>query len=435
LTNLGVQQNFQVGGDYRDIYVSSNSTKQILGISENKVVNSQIFATAPDQTVLLNTATAFLQGLYPPLEGLDPEIMSQTLNNGSTYENPLNGYQYVVLHGEDADAPDTIWLKGDEECPAASKSQKRFKNSTEFKAIDEATRSFYESFWEDIDSVYDYQESNMTYGNAYDIFDLLNVASIHNASSAGNVTEDELFQLRTLADSNEFGQNYNSSDLARSLGGQTFAGAVIDQLNQTVSTKGKLKFSLMAGSYDTFLAFFGLADLTSASGDFFGLPHYAATMSFELFTEETVDAFPSNVDDLKVRFLFRNGSDDGELLRVYPLFGRTDVVMSWTDFVSEMQGVAITSAEDWCNTCQSELLFCAAYNSTTATPSTQDHGDGGMSNAVAGVIGAMVTLGVVAILGAIAFFVLRRRRTGSIPAGTTPAANEKQDARSDSESA
>jgi len=62
LTNLGFQMNFQVGEDYRAIYVSSKSPKKILGISENKHTPAQVFASAPDQSVLLNTATAFLQG-------------------------------------------------------------------------------------------------------------------------------------------------------------------------------------------------------------------------------------------------------------------------------------------------------------------------------------------------------------------------------------
>ena len=157
-----MQQNFQVGGDYRSLYVASNSSKQILGIAEDKVINSQIFATAPDQSVLLNTATAFLQGLYPPLEGINSQIASQTLNNGSTYVNPLNGYQYVVLHGEENESPNTIWLKGDESCPTATKSSNAFKKSAEFQSREKATKSFYNSFWEIMQNVYDYSPSNMT---------------------------------------------------------------------------------------------------------------------------------------------------------------------------------------------------------------------------------------------------------------------------------
>ncbi|KAF2281019.1 phosphoglycerate mutase-like protein [Westerdykella ornata] len=408
LTPLGVQQNFRVGGDYRKRYIASNSPTQILGISENKVVNSQLFASAPDQSVLLNTATAFLQGLYPPLEELDSDIASQTINNGSSYANPLNGYQYVTLHGEESDSPDTVWLKGDEGCPAATASMERFEESAQFKEKEQSTKSFYQSFADALSGVYDYKPSDLSYKKAFDIFDLLNVASIHNASIPGNVTAEELFQLRTLADSAEFASNFDSSDAARSIGGKTFAGAVLRQLNQTVSSKGKLKFSFFAGSYDTFLAFFGISKLASVSDDFHGLPIYASTMSFELFTPQTVSEFPSNTDDLRVRFLFRNGSDGAVPLRAFPLFGRSEESLSWAEFVSFMKDIAITSAEQWCNTCQSELLFCNAYKA--AGTSASSPGQKSMSNAVAGVIGAMVTLGVVSLLGAMAFILVRRRQ-------------------------
>jgi hypothetical protein len=60
LTNLGLEPNYDVGQDYGDIYLNASSPKQILGVSAGKVVNAQIYVSALDQAVLLNTATAFL---------------------------------------------------------------------------------------------------------------------------------------------------------------------------------------------------------------------------------------------------------------------------------------------------------------------------------------------------------------------------------------
>lgn len=365
------------------------------------------------------------------MQGLRPGAGVQTLNNGDDVSAPLEGYQYLVLHGENDDSPDTIWLKGDEECPVVTSSIKSFKNSTVFKQRVEETKSFYQTFWEDMRSVYDYQESNMTYANAYDIFDLLNVASIHNASSINATTPEQLDQLRVLADSAEFGIAYDTDDKARSIGGQTFAGGILAQLKSIVSSKAKVKFSLLAGSYDTFQSFFGLSNLTSVSPDFYGLPHYASTMAFEIFTQENVTDFPP-VDSLRVRFLFRNGSTAGDEPRAFPLFGSSDESMPYNDFVSKMESISITSAEKWCGICGSDTLFCDAYSArnANAAPTNQSSG-GGMSNAVAGVIGAMVTLGVVALVGAVAFFVLRKKRTQ--PAAVALAA-EKGSNRSDSDS-
>ncbi|KAJ4201243.1 hypothetical protein NW767_006892 [Fusarium falciforme] len=418
LTPLGAEQNFQVGSDYRSRYLSSESTYQILGISEDEYKPAQVFASAPDQGILMNTATAFLQGLYPPLADLDPEIASQTLNNGSQSQAPLDGYQYVRLHSISDNSPDTIWIKGDDACPKYVKASKAFMDSEVFAQRTEDTKEFYEGFYDVLsDGVYNLKPENMTYKNAYNIFDLVNVARIHNATSpARNVSDEDLFQLRTLADSAELGQNWNASDKARAIGAETLSGAVLAQLNETVTSEGKLKFSLFAGSYDTFLAFFGLAGLLDEDPAFHGLPDYASTMAFELFTESDASSFPSDPEkDLRVRWLFRN-STFGEL-ETFPLFGTNDDSLPWPKFVSEMEERAITDVGDWCTKCGAKEDFCAAYETdddeSAETEDEKDGGKGGMSNAVAGVIGAMVTLGVVAIVGAIAFMLMRRKKAAA----------------------
>ncbi|KAF0637446.1 hypothetical protein FPSE5266_06669 [Fusarium pseudograminearum] len=395
LTNLGFQQNYQVGAYYRSTYLEAGASKQILG--------------APDQMVLLNTATAFLQGLYPPI-GNNDNVGVQELNNGTDYTAPLNGYQYVVLHSEDENSPDTIWIKGDESCPAATKDQKSYSQSAQFKDTFASTRQFYGDLYPLMKDVYDYKPENMTYQNAYDIFDLINVASIHNKSFS--VESEKLDQLRVLADRSEFGQNFNvSAPDNRSIGGKTLAGAILNQLNQTVAGKGKLKFSLLAGSYDTFLSFFGLFGLTEANSDFYGLPIYASTMAFEIFTKDNVTTFPSSTDDLQVRFLFRNGSDDGTPLSQFPLFGQARDGMSWATFVKEIQKRSITTVSSWCKMCGSTEDFCvAALKGDSASPASAGSSSGsGISNAVAGVIGASVTLGVVVICG-LTIFLIRRNK-------------------------
>ncbi|KAF2749263.1 phosphoglycerate mutase-like protein, partial [Sporormia fimetaria CBS 119925] len=396
LTSLGAQQNFRVGSDFRARYINSSSSERILGISADEVVDSQIFASAPDQKVLLHTITAFLQGLYPPTD--NSEDASQM--------SPLDGYQYVTIHGEESESPDAIWLKGDESCPAALNAFEKFRESEEFEEREEATKEFYESFWDLLKGVYDYEPSHLSYKNAYDIFDLLNTASIHNGSLARKITDEEFLQLRTLADSAEFGANFQPNEAAGAMGAKTFAAAVLNQLEEMVSSNGQKKLSVFAGSYDTFLSWFGLSELTLASKDFHGLPDYASTMTFELFTSEKVRSFPS-VDNLRVRFLFRNGSSEDTTLQSYPLFGNEEASMSYNDFVASMKNIAVSSAEEWCNTCQSDLLFCSAYKAAGTTASGS--GSKGMSNTIAGVIGAMVALAFVSVMGALAFVFMRRR--------------------------
>lgn len=264
--------------------------------------------------------------------------------------------------------------------------------------------------------MYDYTQTNLTYANAFDIFDLINVASIHNRTVTANVTSDQNFQLRTLADSAEFNFNFNASQPDRNIGGRALAGAVYKQLNQTLSSKGALKFSLFTPSYDNILSLFGLTKLTAASVDFYGLPPYASTLAFELFTPATMLSFPTNLDDLSVRAVFRNGSDGaGAPLVAFPLFGRTSTSMSWKDFSAEMLKFSITSTGQWCDTCNSTATFCSAYMTNTAAPASgtsaaSTSGNGRFSNAVAGVIGAMVTLALFLLVGAL--FFLMRKHTG-----------------------
>ncbi|KAL1646705.1 hypothetical protein SLS61_007780 [Didymella pomorum] len=346
LTNLEVQQNYDVGQDYRNIYLTSSSPKRILDISEDQIVNSQIYASAPDQAVLLNTATAFLQGLYPPLENIDQALAAQTLNSNERVIRRLGDYQYLIIQGENDNSPDIIWLKGDEQCPSVTISTIQNKESTDFKQRVEETRAFYESFWDQLSS--------------------------------------------------------------------RFAGGILEQLEQIVTTKGKLKFTLLAGSYDTFLEFFGLNNLSAVSGDFRGLPHYASTMAFEVFTRGDVTAFP-NVDDLRVRLMFRNGSTKGEASRAYPLFGGQEQSLPYNDFVSKMKEFAINSTEQWCSTCRSDALFCQAYSARdNASKFGRTHS--AMLNAIAGVIGALSTLGIIGLGGLL--FVLIRRRRSAINAGS-----------------
>ncbi|TDZ34809.1 hypothetical protein C8035_v010233 [Colletotrichum spinosum] len=219
IASLGAQQCYKVGSDYRSRYLESDSSHRILDISEDKHITSQVYASAPDQSSLKSSATAFLQGLYPPLIDLDAEVATSTLNNGSDSTSPLKGYQYVFLHVEKSNSLNTIWIKGDDGCPANAAACKSCGTSEEFLTRMDATKP-----------------ENLTYKNADDIFDLINVACIHNRTwLARNVTDEELFQLRTLADSAEVESNFNASQPERAIHAQTLAAGILEQLSQTVA--------------------------------------------------------------------------------------------------------------------------------------------------------------------------------------------------------
>lgn len=72
--------------------------------------------------------------------------------------------------------------------------------------------------------------------------------------------------------------------------------------------------------------------------------------------------------------------------------------MPWMDFVQGMGDFSLDEVVDWCSGCNSITLFCEAIeadtsNNTSTSPSTSS-GKKSLSPAIAGVIGATVTLAV-----------------------------------------
>ncbi|KAK4658200.1 hypothetical protein QC762_0035870 [Podospora pseudocomata] len=278
LTNLGTTQNFQIGGDYRARYIESSSLTKS--------------STSPNST----TAST-----HP-----SPTSTPQSQPKPSTTEAnppPLNGYQYITLQGI-PQLPDAIWIKGDDNCPAVTQASQSFESSPEFTTKLTSTREFYQSLFPVLKSVYDITSpEDLSYASAYDIYDLINVARLHNSSFPS--PPSQLFQLRTLADSAEFAYNFNASQPERSIHARTLSSAILTQLNKTVALEGALKFSV-GGELRCVSCVFGLAGLTEVSESFYGLPDYASTMAFELYSPETRTSFPEE-KDLWVRFCLRMG--------------------------------------------------------------------------------------------------------------------------------
>jgi len=260
-----------------------------------------------------------------------------------------------------------------------------------------------------------FNATTTTFKNAYTIFDVINVAEIHNATinSSNLLTDATLLQVRTLADAHEFGLAYNASDDMRAIAGMQLAGEIVDYLNNSVATFAKKnnKLGIQFGAYATFFSFFGLARLTDASPTFFGVPDYASSMVFELFTDADVGSSAPTPDQLRVRFLYHNGTSDNQTApRQYPLFGGSQDSVSWSDFTGNMSNFSVSSSEQWCTKCGNFTGACAAFSpdggSSSGNGSSSSSSGGGshISTAVGGVIGAMVTLAV--ILGAEALIML-----------------------------
>lgn len=149
-------------------------------------------------------------------------LADQKLNNGSDSFAPLNGYQVVHLHGEAPEEPDTIWIKGDDGCPALSSAAKTYEQSSEYVSTYASSHAFYQQFTGVLAN--NMEADNITYQYAFTVFDLLNVANVHNASV--NIPADKLNQLRYYSDASEFARNFNKTMPARALGGSALMGGI-----------------------------------------------------------------------------------------------------------------------------------------------------------------------------------------------------------------
>jgi hypothetical protein len=131
--------------------------------------------------------------------------------------------------------------------------------------------------------------SQTSFKNAYTIFDLLNVVSLYNSTddfpAAYLLTPKILFQLRTLADTHEFNLAYNKPELTRAETCSVIAAQVVNALNGNITSKGESKLNIQFSIYRGMQSLFSLVDLISVDEDFYGVPDYASTLTWELVTK------------------------------------------------------------------------------------------------------------------------------------------------------
>ncbi|KAJ5669696.1 hypothetical protein N7462_010766 [Penicillium macrosclerotiorum] len=405
LTDLGYNEEYLSGSFFNDRYISSNSAYHIEGISSPVVNLAQIAASAPQDNVIQTSGQAFLQGLYPPLGS----SASERLRNGSTIHLPLSGYQLIPMGDvqSGSGSEDNTWLESTSTCSKATLSSNAYYYSTSYEELQLSTSKMYQSLTSLTNNTI--PASQMSYKNAYTIWDLFNVALIHNSTfPSSSILSDNWQELFVLANIHEFNLAYNSSDTIRAIAGMNLAGEVLTALNKTIAG-GKTKLNIQFGAYSTFLSYFGLSGLSSMN-NFTGMPDYASSMAWELVTNAPGTGIPSK-SEINVRFMFHNGTSitGSTDLQAYPLFAQSAVQIPWTQFVDSTNKFAITSQQQWCQVCGNSTGICATTSDTTTSASSSKASSGGLSLADAGVIGAMVTLGVLAGLSVLLMLIFNLR--------------------------
>jgi len=347
------------------------------------------------------------------------------------------------------------FLGGSLDCPSFDEAAIVAAYSPEQQATAEASKSVYEAVGEPllanvlVPKAWDYY-------NAYAIYDYLNYQNVHNATVQALLSEPQylqpgtdvsyLNQLRWYADQQQYAQlgnltqynNYTgggSTELESgiqgsisTIAGNLLAAKMLAQLQMAIETQGQYyKLSVLVGDYDPMVSFFALTGLPNLDSNFYGLPSFASAMVLELFsyTNNSVNlAFP-DTSDLWVRFYFRNGTngstDANGNYQSYPLFntGPSQTDLPWETFQTSMYEILVGDIGTWCTACGAQNVFCAAWNSSDAAAGTDDcltlqASQNRMKPAVAGAVGAVVTLAIVAIIFG-AFMLLGGVRLHCVP--------------------
>lgn len=190
----------------------------------------------------------------------------------------------------------------------------------------------------------------------------------------------------------------------RAMAGRTLAALILGQFQRFVEDHKPRNagnatappLTLLFSDHEPMISLASLMLLDRMHPSFRALPPLGSALLFELVSIGRNESFPDDPADLWVRMYFQNGTDFGGEL-TYSMFGNehSDPDLRWDVFEREMMGIMTERVVDWCQACLSTALFCSGFSDADVQIVFQEADKRpAMSNAVAGVIGAVVTLAV-----------------------------------------
>ncbi|PWN31558.1 phosphoglycerate mutase-like protein, partial [Meira miltonrushii] len=373
LTVLGYLQEYQNGQDLRSTYLTGTQ-KPISGIAVDTAQDAQMSVEADgagEGEVIIDSANALLQGLYPPFND------TITLANSTAVS-----WDRAQLIRVNTIEEDEISLEGWTDCNTWTTRLNDWYNSSEFVAQSKIANPFFAS----LKNVLGNRPATLT--NAWNLFDFLNVNYIHNATIMNEITPDQLAQARYWANYHESGSfaDSNPSNIGN-VAGQTMLPGLMSDIQQIANASNPLKIAYTAISYKPFLSLFSIWQSGEALSS--NIVEYASALVIEVHTDNTLN------------FVFRNGTQGD--FEPFSVLGSSQNLPIST-FMTEMEKYQLLTLASWCDACSTtEERGCstlAALNGTggagyASIDSTMGYHR--VSPVVAGVIGAMVTLAVVVI--------------------------------------
>lgn len=415
LTPYGAQQMYNAGNRFRSRYltnspVASNESTTIRDISTYLLNAEEVTILSTDDQYTIASAQAFMQGLYPPLTAASNRsriLGVSELANGSNVVAPMNGYQYPSVYSVSSYDLNSIWIDGAANCPAFTQELMEYYNTSDFNFLYQSSLGFYRGlgsrFLSDV-----FPADSLGYFNAYYIYDYLQYQYLHNRSIASALSQDNMTRAEILAADWTHAMFGNATDRVRSIAGRSLATQILSTFYRTIRREGRRnKVNVWVGDMAPLISFASLAGLTvPQNAIFYNVPPMAAGFVFELIaltnTQATNLVYPST-SDMYVRFYYLNGTDSNAALVAYPLFGRSpsQTMVSYAEFVNGLSKFSLAGVKDWCTTCGSQNVFCPTFTGTTGSATSTPAARRRISPAIAGVIGALVTLAVAGILFAL----------------------------------
>ncbi|KAJ7121078.1 phosphoglycerate mutase-like protein [Mycena epipterygia] len=342
LTPLGTVQEVQLGSFLRSTYLDPrNPSTFISGLNTDLVDIDQVIVRADaagEGNIILESAMALLQGLYPPTHSFN-----DTLANGTNIIGAFGGYQYVPIESVEPNLD--ISLNSFTSCPNFDSHTLAFYASDVFKAKAQAAAPFLEKLQPFLGN------RSIDFINMFNIFDFVNVQMIHNKTFFDALPPTFAAQSYTLANFHENGVFTDSTiDGIGNVAIRTILPSIFTSLTRIANQSDPLKLALNEISYKPFISLFNVTEAAASDPDIAGIVNYASVVSLELHT--------SPAGPPTVTMKFKNGTAE-HTFRPLSLFGKSDVPLS--EFIARLEPAAINTTAEWCQACNQNLLRgCAA---------------------------------------------------------------------------
>jgi hypothetical protein len=408
ITPLGNVQEFQLGQQLRSIYLNESSSSFISTVNATIAQGTQLKVRADgggERGVIFESAISLLQGLFPATPA-----SSIVLANTTKVTGPLGGYQYVAIESVEPD--NDISLEGWTSCNTFNNATTAFYNSDVFKQKAAESASFLQALPPFLDG------RPVTLQNMWNIFDYMNVQSIHNSTFAKAIPQTFLAQARALADFHEYGV-FSSSQIngIGNIAGQAILPSILNGLHSITNASDPLKLMYEAISYKPFISLFNMTGAAEQQPEIAGVVNYASTVALEVWQ-------PASGEPV-IRMNFMNGTQD-TTFRTLNFLGTTgDVPLS--SFINKLAPTAVNDTATWCNVCaNTQDRGCGAIAAARASGVASVHIQQQISPVGAGFLGAGLTAAVAIIMfvalllfGAISFGKKRSHKTSRSSGSTS----------------